>query len=132
MAKKEIKDCHCEEAERLAKAFLSLNDIDECKAFFKDLLTAKEVTELSSRLEVARLLKAGANYIDIAKSTGASTATISRVSKCLTGASGGYRMALSRLDDEAPQKDAEVIRLDSLTADEAAAIKAVIACFRAK
>ena len=76
--------------ENLAKAFLSLVNIKECYALFDDLLTVKEIEDLSSRLEVAKLLKSGENYIDIAAATGASTATISRVSTCLTGSRGGY------------------------------------------
>lgn len=118
--------------ENLAKAFLSLENISECYAFFDDLFTVKEIEELSSRLEVARLLKEGANYIDIASATGASTATISRVSKCLAGARGGYRMVLSRENESVEAKDASSIRIDSLTKDEADAVRAIVTCFRAK
>ena len=122
-----------EATERLAKAFLSLCDVDECMAFFGDLFTVKEIDELSSRLEVARLLKLGVNYIDIAAKTGASTATISRVSKCLSGSKGGYRMVLSRAEneDEAEKQDS-FIRTDSLTQEETDAVRAIISCFRAK
>ena len=121
-----------EQIERLSRAFLLLSDVDECKAFFGDLLTSKEIEELSSRLEVARLLKSGENYIEIASKTGASTATISRVSKCLFGNTGGYRMVLSRLDERAGGSNKDCIMTDSLTADEAEAVRAVIRCFRAK
>ena len=122
-----------EQTERLAKAFLSLGDIEECMAFFSDLFTVKEIEELSSRLEVARLLKLGVNYIDIAAKTGASTATISRVSKCLSGAKGGYRMVLSRAENEDDDLGQDnFIRTDLLTAEETEAIRSVIACFRAK
>lgn len=120
------------EVERLARAFLSLSDIEECRAFFGDLFTAKEIEELSSRLEVARLLKLGENYIDIAAKTGASTATISRVSKCLSGMGGGYRMVLSRIDESIDKSDDNCIRTDLLTDEERAAVKSVIACFRNK
>lgn len=121
-----------EETERLAKAFLSLSDVDECLAFFGDLFTVKEIAELSSRLEVARLLKLGVNYIDIASKTGASTATISRVSKCLSGSRGGYRMVLSRAEEDGEKSQESVIRTDSLTPEETAAIRAVITCLKAK
>ncbi len=121
-----------EGAIRLAEAFLSLTSIDECEAFFSDIFTVKEIYELSSRLEVARLLKAGENYIDIANKTGASTATISRVSKCLSGERGGYRTVLSRIDHEGNEKSSEHYGDGALTADEENAIRAVIACFRAK
>ena len=86
-----------DEAVRLAVAFLSLSNLDECEAFFSDIFTVKEIDEISSRLEVARLLKAGENYIDIANKTGASTATISRVSKCLEYGAGGYDIVIQRV-----------------------------------
>ena len=81
----------------LYDAVLSLKTPEECAAFFADLCTTKELAEFSSRLEVARLLDRGVNYHDIVERTGASTATISRVSKALSGTAGGYRIALSRL-----------------------------------
>lgn len=118
--------------ENLAKAFLSLENINECYALFDDLLTVKEIEDLSSRLEVAKLLKSGENYIDIAAATGASTATISRVSKCLTGHRGGYRMVLSRENETPDEKDQGSIRVDSLTSEEAEAVRAIVTCFRAK
>ena len=132
MAKNEKISNSAEETERLAKAFLSLSTVDECRAFFADLFTVKEIDELSSRLEVARLLDAGVNYIDIAAKTGASTATISRVSKCLSGALGGYRMVLSRADVTTTSDAEDCIRTDYLTKEEAAAVKAIVACFRSK
>ena len=118
--------------ENLAKAFLSLENINECYALFDDLLTVKEIEDLSSRLEVAKLLKSGENYIDIAAATGASTATISRVSKCLTGSRGGYRMVLSRENETPEEKDQGSIRVDSLTVEEAEAVRAIVTCFRAQ
>ncbi len=84
--------------EQLRRAILSLASEQECDGFLKDLCTLKEVEDLSTRLEVARLLSKGVNYIDIAEATGASTATISRVSKCLAGEVGGYRVVLDRLE----------------------------------
>ena len=132
MAKNEKRNANSEQTERLALAFLSLTDIAECNAFFGDLFTVKEIEEISSRLEVARLLKSGVNYIDIAEKTGASTATISRVSKCLTGSKGGYRMVLSRTEENDLSKKDNCIRIDSLTSEEADAIRAIVACFRAK
>lgn len=132
MSNKERKTRTPEETERLAKAFLALCDVDECIAFFGDLFTVKEIEELSSRLEVARLLKLGVNYIDIAAKTGASTATISRVSKCLSGPRGGYRMVLTRAENKDESTESSIIRTDSLTQDETDALRAVISCFRAK
>lgn len=132
MDKKEKTGGMSEENERLAKAFLALTDVEECMAFFGDLFTVKEIEELSSRLEVARLLKLGVNYIDIASKTGASTATISRVSKCLSGTRGGYRMVLSRSEDNEAKYQENVIRTDSLTEEENAAVRAIVSCLRSK
>ena len=121
-----------EEAVRLAEAFLSLCNVEECAAFFSDIFTVKEIEELSSRLEVARLLKSGENYIDIANKTGASTATISRVSKCLSGENGGYRIVLSRMASGEGGSARDILKNVSLTEEEQNAIKAVIACFSSK
>ena len=132
MSESTVKNYNEEEVERLAKAFLSLNNIEECKAFFRDLLTAKETVDLSSRLEVARLLKLGVNYIDIAAKTGASTATISRVSKSLTGAYGGYRTVLARLESDEDGQSDNTVSLDALSEEEAAAVKTLVAALRAK
>ena len=81
------------------EAILKLNDKKECDAFFLDVCTAKEICEISQRLEVAKLLRAGANYNTICKETGASTATISRVSKCLENGQG-YKLILNRIYDD--------------------------------
>lgn len=85
---------------RLFAAILSLKTEEECRLFFDDLCTIKELSDLSQRLEVACLLSAGKNYLDISKETGASTATISRVGKCLNYGEGGYRTILERMKKE--------------------------------
>lgn len=84
--------------ETLAKALLSLRDEAECIAFLKDLCTIREMDDMAQRLEVAILLKAGKNYQEISKTTGASTATISRVSRALVHGSGGYKAVLQNLE----------------------------------
>ena len=86
--------------ERLCEALLSLKDAAECGAFLTDLCTIKEMGELARRLEVAKLLDAGQNYLDIAGRTGVSTATISRVNRALRYGEGGYRLVLARLKKE--------------------------------
>ena len=101
-AQKEINMCDYS-AEKLYAAILSLGSIEECESLFSDLFTKKEIKDLSSRLEVARLLSEGVNYNEIARLTGASTATISRVSKCLSGEVGGYRLVLPRIYGRTPQ-----------------------------
>ena len=65
-------------------AVLSLKDEEECRKFFDDVATIKEVLDLSARLEVARMLDIGTVFSEISRETGASSATISRVNKCLT------------------------------------------------
>ena len=89
------------EVRRLLEALCSLGSADEARAFLSDLCTPREIDDLSQRLEVATMLAAGASYLDVSHATGASSTTVSRVSKCLNGPAGGYRMVLSRLDGSA-------------------------------
>ena len=83
--------------DNLIKAILSLENEKECYKFFEDICTIKEIQDIAQRLEVARLLGEGRAYNDVAKKTGASTATISRVNKCISYGSGGYELVLKRL-----------------------------------
>ena len=85
--------------ERLISVILSLKDRDECAALFEDLCTIKEVQNMAQRLDVAIMLDSGKNYQEITRETSVSTATISRVSRCLNYGSGGYRIALERLKE---------------------------------
>ena len=78
-------------------AVLQLKTADECAAFFNDVCTIQELEALAQRMDVAIRLKNGESYIDINKSTGASTATISRVSKYLNYGAGGYDTVIERL-----------------------------------
>ena len=89
-----------EENLRLFKAILSLENEEECAAFFEDICTIKEIQDLTQRLEVAEMLNRGEKYQTIEEMTGASTATISRVNKCLNYGSGGYKTVIERLDKE--------------------------------
>ena len=82
----------------LFEAVLSLKSKQECYAFFEDLCTVTELKGLSQRLEVARLLRQGITYAEIAAQTGASTATISRVNRSLAYGSDGYRIVFERLE----------------------------------
>ena len=86
--------------EQLASAFLSLNTVEEVYNFLEDVATIGEIKALSQRLEVARLLRQNHTYPQIAQLTGASTATISRVNKCLVYGSDGYRRMLDRLKED--------------------------------
>ena len=80
---------HSEAVDNLFKAILSLENTDECYAFFEDLCTVKELLDIAQRFEVATLLEKGKSYISISNETGASTATISRVNKCLAYGTDG-------------------------------------------
>ena len=82
----------------LLRAPCSLGTPDEARALLSDLCTPRELDDLSQRLAVARMLADGRSYVDVSRATGASSTTVSRVSKCLNGPAGGYRMVLSRLE----------------------------------
>ena len=90
-----IKD---DKVEFLLKGIMSLETEDEFFSFFEDLCTVSEIQEMSKRFYAAKLLSDGRIYSDIAEETGLSTATISRVNRCLKYGSDGYVTALKRLD----------------------------------
>jgi TrpR-related protein YerC/YecD len=85
------------DVDRLAAAFASLGDPDEVYAFLQDVATVREIQEMAQRLEVARMLSDGEHYDRIREATGASSTTISRVSRCLNYGSDGYKTVLERL-----------------------------------
>ena len=95
-----MANIHSQAVDKLFEAILNLDSVDECYNFFEDICTIKEIQDMSQRLEVAIMLKDGLNYQDISKQTGVSTATISRVSKCLNYGSGGYNNAIEKLKRE--------------------------------
>ena len=86
--------------DKLFEAILGLKTVDDCYAFFEDLCTIKEIKDMSQRLEAADMLYNGSNYQTITDEVGLSTATISRVNKCLNYGAGGYKAALERLEKE--------------------------------
>lgn len=88
---------HTKEVDALFEAILSLDSVEECYKFFEDVCTVKEILDIAQRLKTAKMLRSGSNYIEICAETGMSTATISRVSKCLEYGSGGYDIVLGRL-----------------------------------
>ncbi len=92
-----MKKIHTEEVDTLFEAILSLESVEECYKFFEDICTVREILDIAQRLKAARMLKNGENYAVISRETGMSTATISRVSKCLEYGEGGYELALERL-----------------------------------
>lgn len=96
MYESKIKDPFVDE---LFKAILALETEDDCYRFFEDICTIKEIQSISQRLAVAKLLKEKKTYTEIEKQTGASTATISRVNRCLLYGADGYQRILKRLEE---------------------------------
>lgn len=88
-----------EDTKRLFEAILSLKNIDECSKFFDDICTIKEMQSMAQRLEVAKLLRQKKTFAEIVNATGASTATISRVNRCLMYGAGGYNTVLDSIKD---------------------------------
>ena len=91
---------HTEQTDRLIRAILAVETPEEGYRFLEDVCTVKEITDMAQRLKVAKLLRAGTSYAVINRETGVSTATISRVSRCLDYGAGGYDLVLERLGEE--------------------------------
>lgn len=95
-------------AERnLFNAVLTLESVDECRAFFHDLCTPAELQALADRWAVVGLLKSGLPYREIHKLTGVSLTTIGRVARCLMSGDGGYKIVSDRLHPSAAHKVAK-------------------------
>ena len=88
------------ETDRLFEAFLSLRNVDEFYDLFEDLCTVKEIRDMTQRLQVASLLREGKSYQKVSELTSVSSATISRVKRCLDYGTGGYAAVLERLEAE--------------------------------
>lgn len=84
----------------LVKAVMAIGDEEEAYRFFEDLFTIQEFKSISQRFEVALLLRKKVTYQEIAKETGASTATISRVNRALMYGVDGYNRILDKLLEE--------------------------------
>ena len=87
-----------EQTDLLMKALLSLRSTEEAYRFCEDVLTVQELKSITQRLEVAVMLKHKVTYQEIAKQTGASTATISRVNRALQYGADGYTLVLSQME----------------------------------
>ena len=87
-----------DDVDELFKAFMLLESEEECYRFFEDLLTVNELYSISQRFQVAKLLSEGKTYQDIEKETTASTATISRINKCLSYGADGYSRILKKME----------------------------------
>ena len=86
-----------ETIDALFDAILSLESREECYQFFEDLCTVKEVSDMAQRLEAAKLLLNGRTYDQIVKEVEISTATISRINRCIQYGTGGYREVIEKL-----------------------------------
>lgn len=86
-----------EQLDKLFEAVLKLDNMEECYKFFEDVCTIKELESIGQRLEVAKQLTTNNTYAEIEESTGASTATISRVNRSLKYGAGGYKIILEKL-----------------------------------
>lgn len=95
-----MKPYHNQDMDWLFAGILTLQSKEECYAFFEDVCTIKELQAMAQRFRVAEQLSSNKNYNEIQAETGASSATISRVNKCLMYGSGGYTTALQRLAKE--------------------------------
>ena len=94
------RNIHNERTDRLLDGILSLQNREEAYRFFEDLCKVNELESLGQRFEVAGMLREDRTYQDIAQTTGASTATISRVNRCLNYGTDGYVMVLDRMSNE--------------------------------
>lgn len=92
-----MKNINNESLDNLFNAVLQLETIEECYSFFEDLCTISELKSMSQRMEVALMLRDKKVYTDIAAKTGASTATISRVNRCINYGKDGYNLVIDRL-----------------------------------
>lgn len=96
------KKIKTEAVDFMFEAILSLENREECYAFFEDLCTVNELLSLSQRFEVAAMLRDHKTYLEIAEKTGASTATISRVNRSLNYGNDGYELAFQRMKKDTP------------------------------
>ena len=91
---------HSESVDTLVKGLLKLETEEECYAFLEDVCTIKELQDMAQRFDVALKLSDGFNYNQVSHETGASSATISRVNKCLMYGNNGYKTIIDRLNNE--------------------------------
>jgi TrpR-related protein YerC/YecD len=89
----------CDSIDRLFEVMLKLENVEECYKFFEDLCTVKEIKDMAQRFDAAVMLNDGIKYQEVSDKIGISSATISRVSKCLNY-SDGYKLAIEKLKKE--------------------------------
>lgn len=96
------------QVDALFDAILKLENKEECRAFFQDLCTVKELADMAQRIEAAQMLLEGKTYEQIVRRVEISTATISRINRCIQYGSGGYAKILGRCAQERCEKTAEI------------------------
>ena len=96
---------HDPQTDELFRSILKLSSIEECYAYFEDLCTVKEVRDMGQRLQVAALMRSGSSYLGAQQATGASSATIGRVKRCLDYGAGGYELILDRMKEAEKDED---------------------------
>ncbi len=89
-----------ETIDALFDAILSLETREECYDFFEDLCTVKEISDMAQRLEAAKLLLDGSTYEQIVKTVEISTATISRINRCIQYGTGGYPETIEKVREK--------------------------------
>lgn len=94
-----------EHTDMLVDALLRLETREECYRLLDDLLTIREIEDMSQRLQVAKLLTEKVTYAEITQATGASSATIGRVNRALTYGADGYKIALKKLEAAGEKHD---------------------------
>lgn len=99
------KTIRTEAVQDLFKAILTLDNVEECFDFFEDVCTVNEVLSIAQRFAVAKMLKENYTYLEVAKETGASTATISRVNRSLNYGNDGYDMVFERMGGLVPKEE---------------------------
>lgn len=100
MEKRMEKALRKQSIDLLFEGILCLENKEECYQFFEDVCTIKELSAIAQRFEVAKMLREERTYIDIAKETGASTATISRVNRSLNYGNESYDMLFARINNK--------------------------------
>ena len=83
----------------LYQAIIAIENIDECKEFLDDICTIQEIEKMAQRLEAAKMLMENATYEQVIKETGISSATLSRVSKCVRYGDGGYKKIIDKIKE---------------------------------
>lgn len=94
------KSVRTQAVSELFEAILTLQNEEECFAFFEDVCTVNELLSLAQRFEVAKMLTEGHTYMEVAEETGASTATISRVNRSLNYGKDGYETVFARMNNK--------------------------------